>query len=147
MPNFSSAEPIGDKLVVTCNITKSIFYEAGGSTVSAIRKSIEIHFEDDNRFILDDEITNDGETKETISRSLIQMEYKAIDKAPSARKGILIAYLNGGYLGEFEVSRSRFHTGMIERDTSYQSPHSIFSRMATSLYGPKVQANLKLHCF
>jgi hypothetical protein len=148
MPNFSSAaESIGDKLLVTCNLTKSIYHEAGGTTVSAIQKALEIQFEKDNRFILDHEVTKDGETQETISKSLIQMEYKEIDKAPSARNGILIAYLNGAYLGEFEVSRSRFHKGLIERDTSYQSPHSIFSLLATKFYGPKVRANLKLQCF
>jgi hypothetical protein len=147
MPNFSSAEPIGDKLAVTCNLTKSIFHEAGGTTVSTIRKALEIQFEKDNRFILDQEVTKSGETQETISEILIQMEYKEIDKTPSARNGILIAYLNGAYLGEFEVSRSHFHKGIIERDTSYQSPHSIFSFLATKFYGPKVQANLKLHCF
>ncbi len=147
MPNFSSAEPIDDRLAVTCDLTKSIFHEAGGTTVSAIRKALEIQFEKDNRFILDHEVTKDGETQETISEILIQMEYKEIEKTPSARNGILIAYLNGAYLGEFEVSRSHFHKGIIERDTSYQSPHSIFSLLATEFYGPKVRANLKLHCF
>ncbi len=148
MPNFpSAAEQIGDKLLITCNLTKSIYHEAGGTTVSAIQKALAIHFEEDNRFILDHEVTKDGETQETISKSLIQMEYREIDKTPSARNGVLIAYLNGAYLGEFEVSRSRFHTGIIEKDTSYQSPHSIFGRFATKFYGPKVRANLKLHCF
>jgi hypothetical protein len=147
MPNFSTAEPIDDRLAVTCDLTKSIFHEAGGSTVSAIRKTLEIRFEKENRFILDHEVTRDGETQETISELLIQMEYKEIDKDLSARNGILIAYLNGAYLGEFQISRSRFHKGVIERNTSYQSPHSVFGRLATKFYGPKVQANLKLHCF
>lgn len=147
MPYFSSAEPINERLLVTCNLTKSIYIEAGGTTVSSIRRALAIDFEKDNRFILDEEFTRDGETQETISRSLIQMEYKEIDKTPSARNGVLIAYLNGAYLGEFEVSRSRFRDGIIERDTSYHSPHSIFGLLAAKLYGPKVRSNLKLHCF
>lgn len=147
MPNFLSAEPIDDRLAFTCDLTKSIFHEAGGTTVSAIRKTLEIHFEKDNRFILDHEVSKDKETQETISEILIQMEYREIDKTPSSKNGILITYLNGAYIGEFEISRSRFHKGIIERDTSYQSPNSIFGHLATKFYGPKVQANLKLHCF
>lgn len=142
----SATEQLKYRLNIACRVTKSIWHESGGMTVSSLQKSFEIGLDSPERFTLYDEELRDESNNETILNYLLELEYQPSNDEVKTKEGILVLYFNAEYFGEFKFARSRFEKGSFEKEVSYQLPTSILSRVASEILGPKVKTKFKVEC-
>ena len=142
----SGTEPFRYRLNITCRVTKSIWHESGGMTVSTLQKSFEINPNSHGRFTLYDEELREANANETIIKFLLELEYQPTGSDATTKDGLLLLLFNGEYFGEFKFARARFERGSFEKEVSYQSPASVLGRVASSFLGPKVKTKFKVDC-
>ncbi|MBK7843753.1 MAG: hypothetical protein IPJ71_08675 [Bdellovibrionales bacterium] len=145
-PRSSATEQLRYRLNIACRVTKSIWHESGGMTVSFLQKSFEIDPDTPERFTLDDEELRDESNSKTILNYLFELEYLPSQGDTRTKDGVLILYLNAEYFGEFKFARSRFEKGSFEQDVSAHFPGSILRRVASGILGPKVKIKFKVEC-
>ena len=142
----SGMEPFSYRLNIACHVTKSIWHESGGMTVSTLQKSFEIDPNSHDRFTLYDEELRDENANEMLIKYLIELEYQPAGSDDTKKEGLLLLLFDREYFGEFKFTRSRLEKGTFEKEVSYQSPTSMLGRVASSFLGPKVETKFKVVC-
>ncbi len=142
----SGTDPFRYRLNITCRVTKSIWHESGGMTVSTLQKSFEIDPNSHGRFTLYDEELRDKNANETIIKYLLELEYQPNESDSATKNGLFLLLFNSEYFGEFKFARSRFEKESFEKEVSYQSPSSVLGLVASSFLGPKVKEKFKVDC-